>query len=65
MKQAKTRAQIAAEYGISRKTFYNWLKKEGISFQKRRLINPKEVEIIYKTFGNPNRINRNTNRHHY
>ena len=59
MKQAKTRAQIAAEYGISRKTFYNWLKKEGLTFQKRRLINPKEIEIIYNIFGNPNEMNRN------
>ncbi len=54
MHKTKTRAQLAAEYGISRKTFYNWLKKEGIVLHNRNLITPKELELIYGRFGNPN-----------
>jgi len=52
MKIAKTRQQIADEYGVCRKTFYNWCKRNGI-YLSGGLINPKEQEIIYKTFGNP------------
>lgn len=48
----KTREQIATEYGISRRTLYNWLKKEGIEL-KRRLIMPKEQKRIYATLGFP------------
>jgi len=48
----KTRQEIAQEYGISRKTFYNWLKREGISLQNR-LVSPKEQKVIYETLGNP------------
>jgi transposase-like protein len=29
-RMAKTRQQIADEYGIDRKTLYRWLKKAGI-----------------------------------
>lgn len=49
---AKTREQIALEYGISRRTLYNWLKKEGIEL-KRRLVMPKEQNRIYTTLGLP------------
>ncbi len=49
---AKTRQEIAQEYGISRKTFYNWLKREDISLQNR-LVSPKEQQLIYETLGNP------------
>jgi len=50
--RVKTRQEIAQEYGISRKTFYNWLKREGISLQNR-LVSPKEQKIIYEKLGNP------------
>lgn len=50
--KAKTRQQIANEYGISRKTLYNWLKKEHIVLRKR-LVTPKEQFLIYKKFGHP------------
>lgn len=48
----KTRKQIASEYGITRKTLYNWLKKEEIKLE-HTLISPEEQEMIYEIFGNP------------
>lgn len=48
--KAKTRQQIADEFGISRKTLYNWLKRENITM-KNGLIMPKEQEIIYEKLG--------------
>ena len=51
--KAKTRQELANEYGVSRKTFYNWLKRERIVLEQR-LICPKEIEYIYDVFGNPN-----------
>ena len=51
-KITKTREQIAMEYGISRRTLYNWLKAEGIEL-KRRLVLPEEQERIYTIFGLP------------
>lgn len=50
---AKTKQQMAEEYGICSKTFTKWLKKERI-YIKRGLITPKQQEIIYKHLGNPN-----------
>ncbi|NUO03551.1 MAG: helix-turn-helix domain-containing protein [Saprospiraceae bacterium] len=50
--QVKTRQQIADEYGVSRKTLYNWLKREGIAI-KNGLVTPKEQRIIYEKFGAP------------
>lgn len=51
--QAKTRSQLAAEYGVSRRTFYSWLKKAQFEFDRQLLI-PKQVQMIYEQFGNPN-----------
>lgn len=48
----KTRQQIADEYGVSRKTFYNWLKETEIKL-KRRLVTPNEQKKIYNEFGHP------------
>ncbi len=48
----KTRQQIADEHGINRKTLYRWLKNVGITLDKG-LITPKEQELIFKTFGHP------------
>jgi len=48
----KTRQEIAELYGISRKTFYNWLKREDICLENR-LVSPKEQKIIYEKLGNP------------
>ncbi len=49
---AKTRQQMADEYHISRKTFYNRLKKEEIQL-KKGLILPKEQKVIYEKLGKP------------
>jgi hypothetical protein len=51
-KYAKSKKQIAEEYGICTKTLTKWLKEERISF-KRGLISPKWQEIIYKKLGYP------------
>lgn len=49
---AKTRQQIADEYGIHRKTLYRWLKKASIKLG-RGLVTPAEQALIYQTFGKP------------
>ena len=49
--KAKTRKQIADEYGISPRTLRRWLKKYNISLPNR-LLCPKEQQIIYQSFGN-------------
>jgi hypothetical protein len=51
-KYAKSKKQIANEYGICIKTLNRWFKDESIII-KRGLINPKKQEIIYKKFGTP------------
>jgi hypothetical protein len=52
IKYAKSRQQIANEYGICIKTLNKWLIEEKIIL-KRGLINPKKQNIIYKKFGVP------------
>jgi DNA invertase Pin-like site-specific DNA recombinase len=52
MKKVKTRQEIAEEYGISRRTFQRWLKKQKIALPNG-LITPKEQEMIYNNFGYP------------
>ena len=47
IKPAKSKKQIAEEYGICVKTLNKWLKEEKITLQ-RGLIKPKYQEIIYK-----------------
>lgn len=49
----KTRTQIAEEYGISRKTFYNWCKEAKLELPKERALNPIYQKLIYDTFGKP------------
>jgi hypothetical protein len=51
--KAKTRQQIAAEFGISTKTLKKWMDAEGIILQ-RGLISPYQQNIIYQKFGIPN-----------
>ena len=50
--KAKTREQIADEYGICSKTLRRWLKKNEIQLP-HRLISPKDQLKIYETFGFP------------
>lgn len=54
----KTRAQLAEEYGVCRKTFYNWFKKLDIDLPKRRNLFPAEVERIYALLGRPEKKRR-------
>lgn len=50
--QAKSRQQIADEYGISTKTLSRWIQKERIIISNG-LLTPKEQSVIYEKFGNP------------
>lgn len=52
MNKAKTRQQIAEEYGVSSKTLSRWLKNEGVKLPSG-LIKPKWQKIIYQRFGIP------------
>ena len=52
MQKAKTRQEIANEYGIDRKTLYRWLKRENINISKG-LVTPKEQKEIYEKLGKP------------
>lgn len=53
--KAKTRQQIATEYGIHRNTLTNQLKKAGIKLPLGILM-PKDVKRIYDTLGWPGRL---------
>ncbi len=52
MQKAKTRQEIANEYGVDRKTLYRWLKKKNIQISSG-LVTPKEQDIIYNQLGKP------------
>lgn len=52
--KVKTRSQLAEEYGICRKTLYNWLKKKNIKLTPGQLT-PKDQTIIFQSLGNPNK----------
>ena len=47
----KTREQIAAEFGVSRKTLYRWLKQKGISLPKGLICPETQKDISQKLFG--------------
>ena len=54
MVQAKTIKQLAAEYGVNRKTFVEWLKAYGLYNLKRGyLFMPSGVLEIYAVLGKP------------
>lgn len=50
--RAKTRGEVANEYGIKVRTFYRWLKKANIKLPSG-LIKPCNLQIIYNSFGTP------------
>ncbi len=52
MQVVKTKSQMAAEYGVSRKTFVKMLKTAGIDI-KGYLIFPAQQELIYQKLGRP------------
>jgi len=52
--KAKTKQDMANEYGVCLKTFVRWLKKHNIKIS-RGLITPKEQKEIYNKLGIPKR----------
>lgn len=50
--KAKSRQQLAYEYGISISTFRRWLNGNNIKLTKG-LVTPKEQKVIYDHFGQP------------
>jgi hypothetical protein len=54
--QAKTREEIASEYGVKVRTFYRWLKRADINLPSG-LIKPLHLNMIYRTFGFPGQRN--------
>jgi hypothetical protein len=50
--RAKTRQEMATEFGIDRKTFNKWIKLAGLKIPTG-LIKPKDINKIYKAFGFP------------
>jgi len=52
-REPKTRAQIATEYGVSRRTLYNWLKEVDIRLPAGRYIFPGDQKRIYEALGRP------------
>jgi len=51
-----SKSQLAKKYGVSYNTFKKWLIAipEITITASKRLLTPKEVEIIYKYLGIPN-----------
>ena len=58
MYKAKSKEQLADEYGVSRRTLYNWFKQYKIEVG-HGLMTPKQLEEIYAKLGNPNSISIN------
>jgi hypothetical protein len=48
----KTREEMASLYGVSRRTFYNWLKNNGIELP-RTLLTPAHQRRVFEAFGEP------------
>ncbi len=57
MQKAKTRVEIANEYGIHRKTLARWLIKANIVLPGG-LVSPKNQKLIYRTFGYPKSLKK-------
>ncbi|WP_192348904.1 hypothetical protein [Algoriphagus sp. Y33] len=52
VQKAKTRQQIANEYGISAKTLSRWIKNRNLPIDNG-LLTPIEQKIIYEALGLP------------
>jgi len=50
--KAKTRQQVADEYGVSAKTLLRWIKSRNLSIENG-LLTPAEQKIIYGALGLP------------
>jgi transposase-like protein len=44
--KVKTRSQLADDYGISRKTLYNWLKAYNIKLPRGQITPKDQIKII-------------------
>lgn len=53
--RAKTREEVADEYGIKSRTLYRWLVKAKIKLPKG-LIKPCHLILIYNKFGTPRKL---------
>ena len=49
----KTRQQVAEEYGICVRTLARWIKIHKLPITSNRLLLPKDLILIYETFGYP------------
>jgi transposase-like protein len=58
---SKTRQEVAAEYGVTRKTLRKWLKEANIHTGKGRLT-PAVLNRIYNHFGEPRRLHSHLSR---
>jgi len=53
--KAKSRFQVANEYGISVRTLNRWFRKAGL-FIPNGLLDPFHLNIIYRKFGDPKKV---------
>jgi len=51
-RKAKSRHEIAQEYGISVRTLYRWIKNSQLAFPNG-VISPKDQDLLYEKFGKP------------
>jgi len=51
--KAKSKKQLALEYGVSVKTLTSWMKHKGFDTGYRKILNSAEVRSIYNSFGIP------------
>ncbi len=53
--KALSRGELAARYGITTEMFNDWLKEidSKLSLQRRRVLKPKEINIIFEEWGMP------------
>lgn len=51
--RAKSRKELAAEYGVCVRTIRRWLKRKGFGHLPSELILPVDLIDIYKAFGLP------------
>ncbi|REG81503.1 hypothetical protein [Algoriphagus antarcticus] len=55
--KAKTRQQVADEYGVSAKTLSRWIKSRNLSIENG-LLTPVNQKIIYEALGLPPLANK-------
>ena len=54
--KSKSKQQLRIEFNVSRNTFNSWIRKIPgfIVDKKARILQPKDVQIIYEHLGNTN-----------